>query len=55
MNTQKTETQIIISTIADAFRKIGENGLAFAIRNLEESKAAQLAEIFKQAGFTPEE
>ena len=48
-------TESIINSLAEAFYQIGENGLAFAIRNLEEGKAAQLAEILKQAGFTPKE
>jgi len=46
-----TETSVIINGIVDAFCKIGENGLAFAVRNMPESKAEQLAEIFNPAGY----
>ncbi len=53
MNAQKEETGIILDGIANAFCRIGEPGLAFAVRNMPEGKAAQLAEIFKQAGFDP--
>ena len=52
MNTQK-DTGIIISMLADAFYGIGEHGLAFAVRNMQEDKAEQLAKFLKQAGFAP--
>ena len=55
MNTQKKETTAIMEALANAFYEIGENGLAFAMRNFDPNKAEQLAEILMQAGFTPKE
>jgi len=55
MNTQNEEPRITASRIADAFYKIDEPGLAFAVNNFSEDKTAQFADALKRAGFTIKE